>query len=107
MSQRAYIQFSHAVAIYRFSPRGKKMPHRYNGQLWGQLCTFLFSQSAHLCIVIADTLYQLSFLLLDALASLGQANISIPQIRHGADDQLRRTIRSAENEDLIFPVLRD
>ena len=107
MSQRAYIQLPDAVAIYRLSSGGKKMPHGYNGQLCAQLRTFLLSPSNHLCIVMANTLYQLPLLLLNALTCFSLPYIPIPQIWNGANDQLRRTICSSEKKNFIFPLFRN
>ena len=54
----------------------------------------------------ADAFDQLAFFVLDAFSGFRHANIPVPQVGHGTDDQLRCSVFSGKHKHLAFKVFR-
>ncbi len=89
MGQRSDVEFPHTVAVHRFSTRSEKVPHGDDRDLHPQIPALLFRQGRNIRIVTADAFDQLALLVLDALSSFSHADIPVPQVGNGTDDQFR------------------
>ena len=94
MRQGPHIQLTHAITLDGLTAGGEQVTGRDYRQVRAELCPPVFRQSGHGIVVLANPVLQLAFLVCNALAGRCLADVPIPQIGHGADNEFRFAIRA-------------
>ena len=108
--ERADIQFANPVVVDRPPAHGEQMPHahdRRDGRRRRgrpQCVLFIDGDRARLAVVFRDSLDQFPALVLGCFAGFDRAHVPVPQERHGADDQLRSSVRGPQHQHLVRGV---
>ena len=102
MEQGADVELAHPVAVDGLPAFGVQMPHGDDGHGPFQQGLFLPGRVIDHPVMGPDPLDDLPLLVLDALPGLGGADVPVPEIGNGANDQPGLVIRSFDYDDLII-----
>ena len=101
LGEGADVQLPHPVAVHGLAAGRKQMPHGDNRDGLFQQGAFLFGRFAHPAVMGPDPLDDFSLLVLDTLPGLGGADIAVPEIGDGADDEPGLPVRPVDDDQLI------
>lgn len=102
VSQGADIEFAHAITIDGLSACGEQMPRANDGNIDPEFLSHLLGQGGDGGVMSADAVNRLSFLVLNTLTSLRNADIPVAKVGHGADNQFRSVLIIAEHKHFVF-----